>query len=383
MIVSLIEEYLDRADKKFTWTEIAKSIGLTTGALSHNRNDGSEPNFISALNLAKLASELAGENHYIDLFSDCCLEFRRPKNIKCAFEFLASHGKLNHLEKLINFVRREYDSRDLNDWAEIYHILLMYKRNPKDFSYARELRRYSPRKLETKILSVLLEMYYLHAQQEYHSMLSLSESIEDELNQIKDSYIRTSFSHRLFQMLAYAYLYRFDNPEKARYYAKKIIKFSADLSADSYYIVGMSFFFEDCEKCLTYLNKYVELLELQGRHELAKSIVKNDIPFVQAHWGLKQSFEENVALSEKAHYEAKWGDKETALKLINNCIALEGVSPFKLYYKALATGEANLFLESLIIFSKKGNKFYAKLPYEHLKNHPSLGNAAKLLLEVD
>jgi transcriptional regulator with XRE-family HTH domain len=384
MVIAILEEYLDRSEKKITWTEVAKKIGLTISALSHIKNGKIEPNFISALNLAKFVAELSGKNDYVDVFSDLCLTFERPKNIKCAFEFLASHGKLDHLEKLIDVVKKKYNSRDLNDWEEIYSILLMYKRNPKDFSYIHRLRAYSPKQLETKILSVLLEIYYLYVQQEYNSIFTLSESIEGCLDHIKDPYIKSSYSHRLFQMLAYAYLYRFDKPEKARHYAQKIISnnFCADLAVDSYYIMGMSFFFEDCDKCLAYLNKYVELLEQRGGYDLADSIKKNDIPFVQAHWGRPQSFEENVALSEKAHYEAKWGNKEIALRLIEECLVLEGVSPFKLYYKALATGEANLFLESLIIFSKKGNKFYAKLPYEYLKNHPSLGNAARLLLDI-
>jgi hypothetical protein len=385
MVITMVEEYLDRLDKKITWSEVAKNIGLTIGSISHSRNDGTEFNFIPSLNLAKFLAGLTEKNNYVDVFSEWCLTFKRPKNIKCAFEFLASNRKLDHLERLINLVKQDYNSRDLNDWAEIYSILLTYKRNPKDFSYIHQLRSYSPRKLETKILSTLLEMYYLYAQKEYGSMFTLSESIESSLSQIKDPYIRSSFSHRLFQMLAYAYLYRFNEPEKARYYAKKIISndFSADLAIDSYYIMGISFFFEDCDKCLTYLEKYIELLTQQGRYDLANSIRENDIPFVQAHWGRSQSLEEKVALSEKAHYEAKWGDKGIALRLIEECLASEGVSPFKLYYKALASGEASLFLESLIIFSKKGNKFYAKLPYEYLKNHPSLGNAAKLLLEIN
>ena len=386
MVIDILEECLDRLDKRMTWTEIAKMAGLTISAISHIRNESIEPSFPVVLNLAKLTVKLSKRNNYIDVFSDLCLKFQRPQNIKCAFEFLASHGKLYHLEKLIDSVKKEYSSRPnhyLNDWAEVYSILLLYKRNPKDFSFVHRLRTYSPKQLETKVLSVLLEIYYLHTQKEYSLMLALSESVEQSLSKIKCSYIRSSFSYRLFQVLAHTYLYRFDEPEKARYYAEKIIcdNFSADLAVDSYYIMGMSFFFEDCEKCLTYLNKYVELLEEQGRYVLADSIKKNDIPFVQAHWGCPQSSEESVSPSEKAHYEAKWGDKEIALQLINECLASEGSSPFKLYYKALATGDESLFLESLILFHKKMNKFYAKLPYEYVKTHPSLGQAAKQLIE--
>jgi hypothetical protein len=383
MVLALVEEYLDRLEVKMTWTDIEKKIGLSSGTISHCINDGTEINFVSCFKIAKLLASNTNSN-FLDLFSDMCLQFRRPKNIKCTLEFLASHGKLNHLEKLISFIKEGYNSPDLNDWADAYSILLEYKKSPKNFSYIHRLRSYSPKKVETKILSILIEMYYLHAQQKYNSMLTLSEIIELDLEKIKDSYIRSSFSHRLYQMIAYTYLYRFADTEKARFYAQKIIKFCADFSADSYYIVGTSFFFEDCDKCLAYLRKYVELLQQQGRNELAKSIIENDIPFVQAHWGLKQSSEENVSLSERAHYEAKWGNKEIALDLVNKSIAVEGVSPFKLYYKALATNESHLFFESLIFFSKKGNKFYAKLPYEYIKNHPTLGNAAKLLLsEID
>jgi hypothetical protein len=384
MILTIAEEYLDRSDKKITWAEIEKKLGLTTGTISHSRIDGTEMNFATYLNLAKLIVDTIGGD-YINLFSDWCLKFKRPKNIKCAFEFLAANGKLEHLELLINNVKQEHNSRDLKDWINAYSIVLMYKRNPKDYSYIQELRGYSPKQLETRIITSLLEVYYLYDQQDYKSMLTIAKSIEESLLMVKEPYIQASYLFRLYQTLAYTYLFRFDDMEKARYYAEKIIlsNFCADLAIDSYYIMGMSFFFEDCDKCLTYLFKYVELLERQKRYDLARSIRKNDIPFVQAHWGRTQSSEENISLSEKAHFEAKWGSKSTALEMVQKCLALEGVSPFKLYYKALATGEDNLFLESLIIFSKKGNKFYAKLPYEYLKNHHSLGNAARLLLEIN
>jgi transcriptional regulator with XRE-family HTH domain len=383
MVIAILEEYFDRSAQKITWTEIAKETGVTTSALSHSRNDGTELSFIDYLNLAKIAAKLAGERNYINLFSDLCLKFKRPINIKRALEFLSVHRKLDHLERLIDIVKTEYNSKELRDWAEIYSIILLYQRDSRNFTYMNQLRGYSPKYLETKILSTMVEIYHFYRENEYKSMLALVKTIEGVLGNIKDKYIQTSISNRLFQILAFTHLYRYADIQKARYYAEKIIssKYSATLASESYYIMGMTFFFEDCDKCLAYLEKYLKSLEEQGRYELASLIRKNDIPFVQAHWGRKQSYEESVSPAEEAHFEAKWGDKEKALKLVEQAITTEGVSPFKLYYKALATGNASLFLESLVLFSKKGNKFFAKLPYEYLKDHPTLNNVAKLLIE--
>jgi hypothetical protein len=376
---AVFEEYLDQSDKKVTWTEIAKIIGLTTGAFSHWKNDGTEMNFPSFLNLARITIK----NNYIDVFSDWCLKFEKPQNIKCALEFLSLNRKLDHLEKLINIIKTKYSSRELKDWAEVYSIILMYQRDSKDLKYIERLRDYSPKFLETKILATIVEIYRLYEEKEYNSMLATVKTIENALEKIKDGYIRESISNRVFQILAFTYLYRYADTEKARYYVNKIIssKYSAILAFDSYYVMGMTFFFEDCDKCLAYLEKYSDFLENTGREELADLIRKNNIPFVQAYWGRKQLLEENVSLSEKAHYEAKWGDKRKALDMIEKAIINEGVSPFKLYYKALATNDTSLFLESLVLFSQKGNKFFAYLPYEHLKNHPTLSNVAKLLYE--
>ena len=382
MVFAVIEEYLDRSDKKITWTKLEREAGLTLGTISHSMNDGTEMNFVPLFNLAKIAATVAKDN-YINLFSDLCLKFKRPKNIKCALEFLSIHRKLDHLEKLISIIRTEHSSRELKDWAEVYNIILMFQRDRKDLRYIQYLRDYSPKYLETKVLATILEIYRLYEEQEYKSMLSNVKTIEVSLSSIKDDYIQASFSNRVNQILAHTYLYRYADVKTARQYIEKIIynKYSAILASDSYYLMGMTFFFEDCDKCLTYLEKYIDLLEKTGREKFATLIKKNDIPFVQAHWGRKQSLEEDVSLSERAHYESKWGDKKKALEMIDEAITNEGISPFKLYYKALATDDTSLFLESLILFSKKGNKFFASLPYEHLKNHPMLGNAAKLLYE--
>jgi hypothetical protein len=127
--------------------------------------------------------------------------------------------------------------------------------------------------------------------------------------------------------------------------------------------------------------RHRELLEEAGRDKEIEIIDNNDIPFIKNIWRKHIEQPQTNDISEKAHYEATMGDKELAQELVNEAIEKHGLSGFRAYYQALATGEVSHFMNSLIVFvNKKGDKFYANLPYAHLKNDPVYGPMADLLL---
>jgi hypothetical protein len=117
-----------------------------------------------------------------------------------------------------------------------------------------------------------------------------------------------------------------------------------------------------------------------GRTSEVKIVDENDLPFINNVWNKHSEQPKTNDISEKAHYEAKNGDKNLALEMVDKAIENDGASGFKLYYKALATGDKTLFMQSLIFFvTKKGDKFYANLPYKHLEIDPVFKPMADLL----
>jgi hypothetical protein len=375
VIVSMVEEHLDQLKERITWSRLAKKIGVNPGTFSHLRHNGNEWNFKSLLNLSK---ELY-KNDYVDVMSKWCLDLKRPKNLKCALEFLSTHRRLDELEMLIQMIKNEYDSKDLRNWADIYQILLKHQRNPNDIDYISELRDYSSKSVETKILSSIVEIYYFHRKNDYKTILEKSTNLPSCFEMIKDEFIRDSFESRLYEILGYINLYR-DNPQTAREYANKIISKNscAVFAVSSYYIMGVSLIFEDYDRCLYYLGKYEEMLRIYNWEEYIKILHNNVIPFINNIWGKTKSSEEISDTLEKAHYEAKYGNKKTAIELLDS-YKDKDESPFSLYYRGIAEEDSTILLQSLVKFMKLGNKFLAKLPYELLRGDEKLFKVAELI----
>mgnify|MGYP001199935191 FL=1 len=373
VIVSMIEEQLDRLNERVTWSELARKLGVNPGTISHFRNNGIELSFQSLLNLSRFLYK----DKYVHVMSKWCLNLRLPKNLKCSLEFLSSNLKLDELEELIQIIEEQYDSRELKNWTEIYKIMLARQRNKDNLDFIEDLRRFSPKTVETKILALIMELYYFYSIKDYTTMLKKSDELAHNFTVIKDDFIRSSFEARLYEIVAYTTLYNLVDYQSAREYANKIIskKICAVFTLSAYYIVGMSFLFEDYDKCLHYLKIYEKLLQEYNFTAYLEVLHNQHIPFINNIWGKTTSSEEIDDISEKAHFEAKYGDKKRAIEFLNNIEE----TPFRLYYRGIAENDPTLLLKSLVKFIKQGNKFYAKLPYDILAKNEKLSDIAHLL----
>lgn len=377
-ILTAIEETLDTLDTKISWQDIAKAAGITKSALSHFKKDGTELKFPTLLKVAKFLFK----NDYFQTFKAWCLHLNGPKNIRFALEYLAVNRQTEELRLLIDKIYKMFPTRDLIDWAECYTILLDYYNGVNISEVMNKLRLYSPKSTETKILSSIIEVYCKNKSREYNSMQSLILGLEDSIKEIKEEYIRESFELRLNEILAYINLYRLNKHEVARFHAEKIISsdICATLSASAYYIVGMSYLFSNYDECLGNILRYRDLLVELGREAGLLEVVNNDLPFINNVWNRHTERPKTNDISEIAHYEAVRGNGAEALSLIEKVIKEKGENGFKLYYKALATNDNALHLQSLIYFSKKGDMLYANLPYRYLKDDATFAPMAEMLM---
>lgn len=376
-IVAMIEEALDTRETKITWKDIANAAGITKGALSHFKS-GTELKFPHLLSIAKFIFE----GNYMAKFKEWCLNLNQPANIRYALEYLAVNRQIKELEELILKINDKYSSKDLIDWAKGYSLLAMYLKGNEPCTVLNQLRLYTPKTPEMKVLALITEIWCRNKMREYSTMNSLVSGLDLTINEIKDDYIKESYGLRVKEILAFVNLYKFNNKEIARNYAEEIISknFSPTFNANASYLLGMSYLFDNYDKCLGNILKHRELLIESERKSEIEVIDNNDLPFINNIWRKHSEQPKTNDISEKAHYEAVNGDKTLALKLIDDAIEKEGLSGFKLYYKALATDDKSLFMQSLIFFiNRKGDKFYASLPYEHLKGDPIYKPMADLL----
>lgn len=378
LVAAEIEETMDAMDNKITWQDIADAAELTKGALSHFKNKGAELNFPALLKVA----EFVYNNNYIKKFKRWCLQFNKPKNICYALEYLALNRQTSELEELIKKINVDRHDQKLQEWAQGYSILSSYLKGNDPAEVLNELRLFSPKTSEMKILSLITEVWCRNKMREYSTMASLVAGLDLSITEIKDAYIQESYALRLKEALAFVNLYKFNDKELARKYANEIIlaDFSATFNANASYLLGMSYLFDSYDECLGNILRHRELLNEAGRDAEIEIIDNNDIPFIKNVWKKHKEQPETNDISERAHYEAVAGSKQLALELIDEAIESSGLSGFKLYYRALATNDKSIFMQSLIYFiNKKGDKFFANLPYQHLKNDPVYKPMAELL----
>jgi transcriptional regulator with XRE-family HTH domain len=376
-IVKSIESVMDVFETKVTWTDIANVAGVSKGTISGFKA-GKELNFNSLWSIARFFSNKIKK----DLLKDWCAYLNKPQNIKHALEFLALNHYTDQLESLIKKVRKEQTNRIVLDFADAYEILLMHLRNDEIIDVLTCIGKYRPKSEETEVLATLIKINTLDRNREYKTMKSLMKGVKKSIDSIEDDYIKSCYKIRLMELESRILLFHENNPEKAREVANKIIfsEIGARLVSQSYYIIGMSFLYTDYDKCISNILKYREMSYDIGRHDQVELIDNHDIPFIKNHWSKYLHRPETSDISEIAHYEARKGNSGESLTLLEKAIEVDGESGFKLYYKGLATNDPNDFMESLIMFVKKGDKFFAQLPYERLKKNATYKKLADRLL---
>lgn len=378
MIRSTIEEALDIIEPKISWRDIAKAAGITNSALSHFKK-GTELKFPTLLKIAMFVYK----KDYFNTFKSWCLNLSQPKNVRFAMEFLAVNKQIKELEELIDKVLNSFPSQELIEWATAYKIQLKYLNRDSTADIVNEIRLFSPKSIELKVFMSIIDASCKHRVGEYNSMATIVDGLTTTLEEIDEDYIKESYCLRIKELLSYVNLFAYNRPELARKYANEIISsdLCATLTSHSYYIVGMSYLFDSYDECLGNVIKYRDSLLLLDRKDDAQVVDECDIPFINNVWRKPNDLPTTSDISEIAHYEAVLGNKEMAVKLVDEVIAEKGVNGFRLYYKGLATGDKSLHMQSIVYFTtKQDGKFYANLPYQFVKDDPTFAPIANLLM---
>lgn len=374
LLVKTIENALDELPTKVSWTDIAIAAEVDKSTLSHAKK-GTEIKFQTQLKITKYIFK---EQH-ARIFKDLCLEFNQPINLKYSLEFLSSNKHIKELRALLEKVRSK---SGLEEWYEGYSLVLMYLEGGDLSVILERIRLFKRRSPEIIVLMRILEITCRNRNREYSSMANIFNGLESSLASLKADFIKDSYQVRIKELYSYIHLYNHNNNEEARNHAEQIISmdFCATSTTNSYYIVGMSYLFNNYDKCVSNIMKFREMLIRNNRNEEADIVDNHDIPFIKNFWCKHEQKPEIVDISEQAHYLALNGDKRVSISLLDKVVDERGVNGFNLYYKGLATGDKTLFMQSLIYFiNKKGDRFYANLPYSQLKDDPMFKPMADLL----
>lgn len=299
------------------------------------------------------------------ILTQACTEFNGAANVKNALEYLATHGKVEELEHRIETAFFSKSS----EWVEVYTLVLDFLRHQTDNeTLLCDIRDVLKRVKTPELIALLyaIETNLYIRLDENKPVLRLATHNLAFIESLQESYIKQSLLVRVYEQLANTSLYAMNEPETARYYAERVIRsnIGAKFSADSFTLIGMSYWFEDLDAAVENLKTAAHLYAKIGRADVADAILRKNIEVIRAYWGVGLDEVAGLDAEEVAYKRLKGGvaDDEETLALI----AKESDEPFRLYYLGLATKDLTYYWQALGAFLARGDRFYAYLPYSEL-----------------
>lgn len=366
MIARDIEFYLDSADTLMTTKELAQKVGIDAKTLRRVMNGEIETDFCNIVTICDFMYKST------EKLIEWCYSLEKPGNIRAAMEYLTVNKRKDELKTYIYKKALNSDSKMLKRWGKVYLLVLDYENNPYDhMDILRKVRSAVHGDDEMGILLRLLEANICYrivcSDSTYlYEMSRICDEVADDIQNMKECFLKKTFILRLNDLLHKRELYVKADTKKAREYAFKNINqdICALFKANAYYSLGRSYTFESYERRQCNIELAIKCYREAGYDCFADELEREAIPFAKTYYGIEVSEGDK---EEIAHYEAKWGDKDKAKKLIEEVIEEKGETMYRIYYKGLATGDDMLVYKSLNQFLRIGDNFMARLPLEHLR----------------
>jgi hypothetical protein len=376
-VVNEINNGLDMLPVKYTHKELGNKVGLSKNAVTGVLTNGTETNFTASVLFAKVINP----DNYIEVATTWSVNHRRPENMKLILEFLSANRKFDTLKMYIAEMRNDCSQKNqcLLDAYEVLHeYQSTYKVEKSFLEKVEQLRETVP---EAKFLKEMIKVYYYNDINEVGTLSLHLERAAILLNDVTQAKLKEIYAVRISEMKSTSMLFNACDVEAARAYSEEIVKnfyfFGATYEAGHYYRLGMSYFFQQPEMCLNYLEKAAQTYRAAGDEENAVALERNEMSLVKVRAGIVSDVMEIKGTPSEAHYLIANGKAEQAKDVIAE---LNQDSPFTKYYAGMAESNPFLLLEALKLLINKGNKFYAKLPLEALESFPEASGLVNLLI---
>ncbi|WP_347320065.1 AimR family lysis-lysogeny pheromone receptor [Rossellomorea sp. RS05] len=377
-LARLVENSMDQLPEKLTWKQIAGEVGVSESALSKFRR-GTELNFPALFTVARI---LHPENYH-EIIAEWSQHVHGPTNLCFAMEYLSANRLFEAAEEKIRTMRQQdSSSKLLADLCDTYALLIERQQIqvgiPTDFIM--QIDALKARTPEGRFLRQMLRVYYHSDMRHLELMRDCLSVAEEMLEHVHSADLRDLYMLRINDMKAISLLFNFNRPEESRALCEKVI--NSDVLDNTIYRAGAycrmatSYMFSSYDMTAMFFRKAIAIYRATGREEVADAVEANELEFASVLWGKAKDPAELKDDSNRAFYYAKNGLSSEALEVIST---LNPDSPFTRFYKGLAANDPAVLMESLILFMKGGDAFYAELPFKALQNLPQFCGVASLL----
>lgn len=344
----------------FKQRNIAEPIKVSVPTISNFLKGERQLRFNAALSIQNIFFK-----NNTDFILNICKSYEKMEYIRPALEYLSANYHTDELEFLLDKIE---DYQGFEEIHKTYSLVLEYQRKTKDEDELISDIKKMYHQIKSNDMSALLHIIEANIYgitREYKTLFRITQHVEELIEVVSDSFIKKSLTVRLYEVLAQAHLVSKGGEEKCRDYANLIIssKISAKFDAYAYYLIGTSYMFHNYEKSNKFLSESAKRYSEIGLHKLEDMILYRNIKNLETFWDKHLDDTENLDTVEAAYRFAKRGEQDEVLAILDSIEE----TPFRVYYRALATNDNNLHIKALVMFIKEGDYLYAQMPLKELE----------------
>lgn len=362
--------------KKYNITKrmICEGLPITEQSLGKNLNGKTSFSFMNFIATIDFVYKRHPALRYERLKEFFRVYEKPPINFKTMFEWAANNSE-DELSDIL--IRRLKDDNQYREMARMYNLLKKRKLTsykPEDFLEdfnCIDLGYESVK--ESSVLKIILNMYNLWDSKGYSVIPMHAKIALRKLEDIPESYTKTSYKFRILEMNLGSLVKRDENINTRQIEEEIGHEENFDLyplPINSIFIKLAEYYgSKDFEKSKYYMQKAIDT----GKTFINKMPKrKKAIESTHDHIYIKNNDYSNLFLTdeaEKAHYYARTGNAFEAIPILDELERVQGrLTAFQKYYKALALdNNLDLMKESFDAFIYEGDLLYARLPSKHIR----------------
>lgn len=370
--INLLLNFIDNHNYKRK--TIAETVGVNLATISNYLNGKRPLRFEVAFSIQ---NTFFNKDH--EFIRSVCRSYDKMEHVRPALEFLSINYYITDLEQLLNRIESYSGFEEVH---QVYSFILRYQK--KSHPYEILLRELKKLYLVVKSCDLVALLHIIEANiysltREYKSLFRIASESENMINDLPNGFVKECLRVRQYEILAQAYLFHKNDLEESRKYAKYIISMNICAKSEAYasYILGTTYMFLDYAESSYYLSKSAEEYNDLGLYTHRDTIRNQNMKFVETTWNHRlEETDIHMSDSELAYRLAKRGDSEAALSILDKI----DETAFRVYYRAIATGDYSLHLKSFFMFVKEGDMFYAQFPLKELEKSEEYRDFVKNIL---
>ncbi|MDF9629241.1 AimR family lysis-lysogeny pheromone receptor [Bacillus cereus] len=366
---------------KITNNELASYLGIAKSTVSSILNGKTEMSFDYLIKIIMKIHKKPYVTLKDAMISDYLMH-AKPENRREALEYAAFRREFDSL-KMITDIEKSSTTEINQEFAKVYEIVFknckdVEEYSPEDFYDELEECKSDVSSWEMKVLIDILLCQTLYQTKEYKKMFKRISVAEENVKEINNKFIYSSFLVRIKEVLIVTYMMQ-NEVKKARLTCNELLKM-CDVNngfliqkANSYYNMGESYIFEDYSKAKMFLEKSLTVLNdemFTGDKDVErkKGRIKSTLIFLKIHhYRDIQDVYHGLDKDGHVYLELRKGNKEKAEKYLLEIEKENGsLNEFQTCYMGLARNDRSLIEKSYMMFLQKKSLFYANLPKLYL-----------------